>query len=160
MGDMRDDLAHWTTVWEKAQKDGIFPTQEKVVPAETDEENPYWSYFDSSILNEDHAGKPMSKKDAGDQARDMAKVPNPVYHHTIGNDQDLEPWTPNWIDGKELLELAELKKNLYELECEMNSLDANAQKVNSVEKKISTMKQKLHDLSNALTPDRFREILD
>lgn len=165
MADERDDFATWVDMWEKAQKNGIFPEQPKLVPGEeegssSDTTNAYWSYFDSEVINEDHAGRGSAKRDLADQARDMGKSPNPVFHHTVGNDQDLEPWTPNWIDGKELNDLAELKKDLHNLECELNAKEANAQNATSVEKRITTMKQRLHDLSNALTPDRFKEILD
>ena len=164
MRNEKDNLENWAVMWDKAQNDGTFPETAKIKPEEEPIEiDPYWANFNSGVeevLNEDHSGPATSKADLADQAKDMGRVPNPVYYNTLGNDQDLEPWTPNWIDGKELEELTELKKDLYNLECEMNTKDGKSEGLGSIEKRIDSMKRKLNDLSNALTPDRFKEILD
>ena len=75
-------------------------------------------------------------------------------------DQELEPWTPNWVDGKELEELAEIKASLYDLECECGKKDAMGESASAVQSKIKSMWEKVNKLSNDLTPNRFKEILD
>src|SRR3989304_2612103 len=83
----RDDFAKWVDMWDKAQEEGIFPTQPELLKPEAEIDNAYWAYYDETkgkLLTEDHAGPAMNRKDLADQAKDMAKVPNPVYHHTLG----------------------------------------------------------------------------
>lgn len=158
-----DEFDSYVSMWEKAQKSGLFPKAPKAEepePASDDLAQYYTQEVVEEMLNEDHSGPPMKRADIADMSRDQAKLPNPVLYHTLGNDQDLIPWTPNWISGTELEDLIELKKNLYELECELNTKDAFNQKTQGVQKKLEEMKKKLYTLSNALTPDRFKEVLD
>jgi len=158
---MDSDFERLCNLWDDAQKAGIFPKTPKAEPEPADDLTQYYTQeVVEEILNEDHSGPAMKRADIADMTRDQAKLPNPVLYHTLGNDQDLIPWTPNFSDGKELEDLIELKKNLYELECELNTKDTFNQNTKGVQKKIEEMKKRLYTLSNSLTPDRFKEVLD
>lgn len=163
------DLDSYVNKWEKAQKEGIFDSMPSVKSQEPEvgssAQDAYWKNFEreakqNEFMQEDHAGTPTSKADLAHQSKDIARAANPVYHHTAGMDQELEPWTPNWTDGKELAELAELKVDLYDLECECGKKDALGESGASIQSRIKTMWNKLNQLSNDLTPNRFKEILD
>lgn len=168
MADYRVEFEDWCDKWDKAQKEGIFKDTSPVKPQDSSETNKdnardaYWANIDreAKLMQEDHAGSFSNKEEMAHQAKDMARAANPIYHHTSGMDQELKPWTPNWIDGKELEELAQLKAELYDLECECNKKDAIGEGASSVQTKIKSMWEKLNRLSNDLTPDRFKEILD
>tara|TARA_Y100000034_G_scaffold43496_3_gene53122 strand:- start:39571 stop:40098 length:528 start_codon:yes stop_codon:yes gene_type:complete len=175
MADYRGEFENWCDQWEKAQEEGIFENMPPVNPQDKQvlglgssdtSQDAYWKNFEREVeeqpqvLSEDHAGTPTSKADLAHQSKDIARAANPVYHHTTGMDQELEPWTPNWVDGKELEELAEIKASLYDLECECGKKDAMGESASAVQSKIKSMWEKVNKLSNDLTPNRFKEILD
>lgn len=164
----KNDIQKWADKWDEAQKKGVFNNGVSIQPLSV-EDNPldsakdlYWKNINREIglLQEDHAGTPANKEDLAHQSQDQARAANPVYHHTVGSDQDLKPWTPNWIDGKELEELTKLKADLYDLENELNKKDALGESSSEIQTKIKSMWEKLNRLSNDLTPNRFKEILD
>jgi len=174
MNEETENFMDYCDKWQKAQEEGIFDDVEPIerpnqiigFGGSSDEnQDAYWKNIDremqeEGLLQEDHAGTPTKTADLADQAKDIARAANPIYHHTIGADQDLEPWTPNWTDGKELKDLTELKVTLYELESECNKKDGLGESSDTVRKKIKEMWNKLNQLSNDLTPNRFKEILD
>lgn len=176
MTDYRGEFENWCDKWAKAQEEGIFEDMPPVDPADSQvlglganktSQDSYWQNFEREVdeqnpevLSEDHSGTATSKADLAHQTKDIARAANPVYHHTAGQDQDLEPWTPNWIDGKELVELSKLKVDLYDLECECGKKDALGEGADAIQSKIKSMWEKLNKLSNDLTPNRFKEILD
>ena len=161
-----EEFGDYVSKWEKAQKEGIFEDMPGVTPQEPEggasAQDSYWKNFEREAQekHEHHAGTPTSKADLAHQSKDMARAANPVHHNTVGLDQKLDPWTPNWIDGKELIELAELKVDLYDLEVECGKKDGLGESASSVEAKIKAIWEKINTLSSNLTPNRFQEILD
>jgi len=182
MTDYRGEFENWCDKWDQAQDKGIFEDMPPVDPANNQvlgfgknktSQDSYWQNIEREaeeaaqddgnnpkVIQEDHAGTPTSKADLAHQTKDIARAANPVYHHTAGQDQDLDPWTPNWIDGKELVELSKLKVDLYDLEVECGKKDALGEGADAIQTKIKSMWAKLNQLSNDLTPNRFKEILD
>jgi hypothetical protein len=177
MTDYRGEFENWCDKWDKAQGEGIFEDMPPVDPrdnqvlgfgaSEDSSQDDYWKNVEREakedapdVLQEDHAGTATSKADLAHQSKDIARAANPVYHHTAGKDQDLEPWTPNWIDGKELIELSKLKVDLYDLEVECGKKDGLGEGTDAIQTKIKSMWANINKLSNDLTPNRFKETLD
>jgi hypothetical protein len=102
-----------------------------------------------------------TKKGMADRASKLGNTPNPVYPNTYGPDQKERKVTPNWTDGKELLELHNMKVNLHELESKFNAAWAVGQdgKMKSVKRQIDGLKQIIDELSNVLTPNFLSDYL-
>jgi hypothetical protein len=55
----------------------------------------------------------------GDKARELGNTSNPVYPSTRGADWRNKV-TPEWSDGPKIREIANMYRNLYELQCKLN----------------------------------------
>lgn len=90
----------------------------------------------------------LAKKVVGAAARS----PNPIYYYSAGKDQDLHV-TPNWSDGKELVELHDLKIKLHQLEGKLNAMIGVGKpdtQVKKLEQELRTLRDRLDDLSDNL----------
>lgn len=180
MKNLHTDLDKYTDQWEKALKNGIFddapqppaPSRdldffgqmggEEIVPMNECDAK-YWDrvYKLSKRTGPGCAPDPLAPmkeevdKTAAKRVADkIANSANPIEPWTVGKDQDWKP-TPNWTDGKELRELAEMKKKLEQLESKMNAQEGLGKSGDSIQKQIDAMRQKLDDLSDSLTNHRF-----
>ncbi len=98
----------------------------------------------------------LSKQDLANAANKMASSPNPVYPNSLGKDQDLIV-TPNWSDGKDLIELHNMKISLHALENKLNTAWANqnSKNVGKIQEQIRNLKRQIDDLSDSLPPNIF-----
>ena len=79
--------------------------------------------------------------------------PNPIYHYSIGKDQEPKV-TKNWTGGKKLEQIAELRLKLEKLENELiKKINDNTSKkaINSLNKKIKNLCNKIDDLLDSLS---------
>jgi len=86
-----------------------------------------------------------------------AAAPNPVYPWTIEKDQRRRV-TPNWSSGEELSELAELKKNLYDLECKLSGKEGLLEDNSKITDKLDNLKKQLDELSDELQPTGWKDV--
>jgi len=110
---MDEELMQYLAYWDQAQKPGgsFEPAEQTpLLPAsEVDQEDPYWAYLgqEEQMLTED-------------------RTPNPVYPATTGKDSDDPPAT--WTNPDLLDEIDKLKRQLYDMECAMNTKEAGGGK--------------------------------
>jgi len=176
--DVRNDLEKYADQWQKALADGVFadaPKPPKPVPQEdffgqyptldveetlNEVDAKYWNQVyrlsqnagdAPDILSEDARPTETELKDF---AKAVSSAANPIYPSSIGKDQDVSV-TPNWTDGKELTELAELKANLEKLESKLNAEEAMGKDGKSIHSKIESLKKQIDELSDSLTPHRW-----
>jgi hypothetical protein len=181
MKNLHTDLDKYTDQWEKALKDGIFADAPKLPPATPPDFFGQWDGGDEDVqINEcdakywaqvyarsSHSGEApdilkeepeATKSQVMQMSKAVGNSANPVYPPSDGKDQNPRV-TPNWTDGKELRELADLKKQLEKLESEMNAEEGVGKSGDSIQKKINNMREKLENLSNSLTGrDRYDNI--
>jgi hypothetical protein len=99
-----------------------------------------------------------SKEDLGVKAKELGNTANPIYPESRGKDQRRHV-TPSWTDGPQLLELVNMKLNLYKLEVKLNSdknfgaFQGDTQKMKEVQDQIEFLKGEIDKLSNSLSPD-------
>jgi hypothetical protein len=99
-----------------------------------------------------------SKEDLTTKAKELGNTANPIYPESRGKDQRRHV-TPNWTDGPQLLELVNMKLNLYKLEVKLNgdksfgAFQGDTQKMKFVQDQIETLKAEIDKLSNSLAPD-------
>lgn len=111
--------------------------------------------------------KEISKPAAKEMAKRLGSTFNPVYPNTMGKDQDLGTpvkVTQNWgVGGKELNDLEDLKKRLYELEVKLGSagiIKAEKKKdrdESTILKSMADLKKQIDDLSDKLNGNRTDE---
>jgi hypothetical protein len=185
MKNIHSDLDKYTDQWEKALKDGFMDDSPHLPPPEAPGHSDFFGQWDGgedtplnecdakywaqvyelskgngpgtapdplTAIKEERAATKAELKFVTDKVGNAA---NPIYPYSAGKDQDMQP-TANWTDGKELRELAELKKKLEKLESQMNAEEGNGKSGASIQKQIDSMRQKLDDLSDSLNGNRFQ----
>jgi hypothetical protein len=129
----------------------------------------YWAAVSESAADRSAYKMPIneerkvSKKEAKTASNKLGSTFNPVYPNTQGKDQDVKV-TKNWgVGGKELNDLEDLKKRLYDLEVKLNSAgilkkvkkkDADE---NTIMKSMNDLKKQIDDLSDLLNGNRNDE---
>jgi len=100
----------------------------------------------------------QSKDELGDIAKTKANAANPIDPGSIGKDQD---YKPNLADAHQLEQLHNLKINLYELECKLNTNDclAKTDKGKKIQNQIDALKTHIDELSDTITPDFLQSYL-
>lgn len=194
--DMMADINKYAAIWDKAVANGIFadapkpavtqPSGEEstdffgnYMSDEYDIDRPmnevdskYWALLSEGAaqrgsynlkFNEE---RKVSKKEAKASSNKLGSTFNPVYSNTQGKDQDVVV-TQNWgVGGKELNDLEDLKKRLYELEVKLNSAgivtaDKKKKKKDSDEstilKGLADLKAQIDELSDKLNGNRNDE---
>lgn len=126
----------------------------------------YWNTLhkasgDPSILNEILSNKEVIKEadkaERGEIANTIGQAPNPIRQASTGEDQDMSPDTLGVTYSDEDLDaLGELKKDLHALEDKLNTEDGLGKKSIKFEKQISSLREKIAELSNSL--DKGHEI--
>lgn len=121
MHDHRDEFDNWVNLWDKAQQENIFPDEPKLQPApESDDDN----YFEEDPYDQYYSN--LDRMAEEEEILHEGKTSNPVYPDSVGKDQDFP--TAAWGDTKALQEVMDLKKQLYEVECKLNTQDAGGKK--------------------------------
>ena len=139
------DAEYWSQLNDMVgNSNSNYETEEQVIINEEEsvEESVKPEKFDSL------KGHPMVKK---------ALSPNPVLPWTIEKDQRKRV-TPNWTTGDELNELAELKKNLYDLECRLSGKQGLLEDNEKVNNQLKDLKKRLDELSDSLQPIGWKDI--
>ncbi len=186
-----DQFNKWVGQWEKAMSSPAFAAAappEPPPPLETsDPEERYWDAIRQGksydgILNERRAPaaggdpkvkapKPLKAKcdlegekfdgaSKGKVADLVANEPNPVSP-TTRNQDSRSHVTPNFSCGVELVELANMRKELERLESKMGQAFALAKsdKAKDIQKQIKALWKRVNGLSDKLTPDFVREYM-
>ena len=137
-------------------------------------ETKYWAEVSKSAagraayhmpLNEE---REVDKKSIKKASNRLGSTFNPVYNNTVGKDQDLGTpvkVTKNWgVGGKELNDLEDLKKRLYDLEVDLNKsgiIKAEKGKKKTTEstilKSMEDLKNDIDELSDKLNGNRTDE---
>jgi hypothetical protein len=169
--DGREELERWAKIIEKAQAEGKFNDAPKPpVPSQQTSVNSFFGLQNTHPTSQPASAdgeywKKLSEKSANpyqmlnEQNKDVAKVakailqtPNPIRQHTAGMDQALEPGPLGLtFSEKDIEDLAALKLQLYALECELNTFEGKGQNASKFEKQIKTVKEKVNELSTAMT---------
>jgi hypothetical protein len=187
---MHKDLKNWQDMWEKAQaemgQDQKSPSQEfrkDLVPQQPEKsefssvDKEYWDAIYKASKNPSDAPDPLevfnedlsvetpkpvkpnqSKEELGGVAKGRANAANPIDPASIGKDQD---YKPNLADAGQLEQLHNLKINLYELECKLNTNDclAKTQQGKKIQGQIKRLKSQIDELSDNITPDFLQSYL-
>jgi hypothetical protein len=99
----------------------------------------------------------LTDKEKGDVVRTAADAANPIEPSSVGKDQN---YKPNWADVQQLEQLHDMKVNLHELESKLNAGDAMAtDKGQKIQKQIDSLRVRMDELSDELTPDFLRSYL-
>ena len=186
---MMDDINKFAKIWDKAIADGVFPKESKEEKPEGPEsgadffgnyttedydmdrplnecDSKYWKLVaDSAKTRAPYENISEERKTTAKQnkkiANKLGSTFNPVQDYTVGKDQEVKV-TPNWgVGGKELNDLEELKKKLYDLEVKLNSAGILKPKKkkdadeSTILKGMEDLKKQIDDLSNALNGNRY-----
>jgi hypothetical protein len=166
------DTKYWNNVYKLSNHSGESPDPLEEIdhePALSGEEPVTISEeFDQKEINaaKDRVSKlqdkPLrdtpTKENLGIKAKELGNTANPIYPESRGKDQRRHV-TPNWSDGQELLELVNIKLNLYKLEVKLNSdknfgdFRGDTQKMKDVQAQIENLKEEIDKLSSSLSPD-------
>lgn len=122
-------------LWDKACEDGLFKDAQKSQPSTTSflglgtsgssfDDAPFQDVVMDTDLIQERVGDPYF--DYMKMLLETSKAANPVYPDSIGKDQDAPK--PAWVDEKAMEAVEKLKKELYELECKLNTEDAGGKK--------------------------------
>ena len=141
--DYRDELEQWMDLWNQAEKNDLIPKESKLTPQAADLSDYYYDNLDRMAEEE---GMLQESED----------VVNPIMTGSKGKDSD--PEVP-WIDNDSIEEVAELKRQLYEIECQLITKEAGGKKWNekpilakneAISDKIESIKKKIDKLSDKL----------
>lgn len=183
---MMDDINKFAKIWDQALDSGIFKDEAPKTSEDSAEKGADFfgnyradDYDIDRPLNESDlkhwndvlkiAGNTVAKKDLDNNQKvsnSMGKASNPIYPYSVGMDQEIEKWD---TFRQKLEELDELKKNLHNLESNLNKIMSEApvdskpedakkakkekpqDKMDKIAKDINDAIKKLTDLSNELT---------
>lgn len=103
-----------------------------------------------------------SKDSLGVKAAELGNTAQPIFPSTRGEDQRKHV-TPEFADGTKLREIVAMKDNLYKLEVKLNAspkfgaFGPDAPEVKKIQATINSLKKKIDDLSNSLSPDYIED---
>lgn len=149
--DHQDEFQNWCDLWDQAQNKGIFPEQPPLQPIS--------SFGIDDAQADDAASQYYNHLDQMDELlrEDDHTTPNPVFPDSIGKDQDV-PRLPR-VSQKNLQTVAELKQQLYDLECRLNAQDAGGSRWHEspidrssdrAREKLASLQRRLDTLSDKL----------
>jgi len=142
----------------------------------TESESKYWNQVAKSAADRSAYHMPLNEERDLDiptikkHSNRLGSTFNPVYPNTVGKDQDLGTpvkVTKNWgVGGKELNDLEDLKKRLYELEVKLNSAGIikpekgkgkKGDTESTIIKGMADLRKDIDDLSDKLNGNRTDE---
>lgn len=92
------------------------------------------------------------KDQVANVAKSIAQTPNPIRQHTVGKDQALEPGPLGLTFSEEdIKNLEGMKKQLHDLECQLNEFEGLGKNGSKFEKQIQALKDKIDEMSTAMT---------
>ena len=101
------------------------------------------------LLTEQRKDDKMSVANA---AKRIAQSANPIRVASVGKNQDLNPQSLGLtFSQQDIEELAEMKVKLHTLQDQLNSFEGRGQNGKKFESQIETLKQKIDELSDAMT---------
>ena len=150
------DTEYWNQVYQRSNNAGDAPDiaspemlQEQKKPVEKKPEEPRRKKKRPQPLCE---SKDDTDAEIGRIAKAQGRSPNPVWHYTVGKDQ--EPHiTPNWSDGDKLNDLIDLKVKLHALEGKLNTMIGAGKpdrQVRQIESELRKLRTRLDELSDSL----------
>ena len=152
--DQKDDFDAWCDLWDQACKKNIFPESPKLQPRiESDDDDVVGDYYGNIDRQASEEGM-LHEGSSSDSA-------NPIFPDSVGKDSNFDRLT-TWVDEKPIEAVADLKRKLCDIECKLNAKDAGGTKWNNehnkayetndkaIWKQISTLKEKIDQLSNNL----------
>lgn len=107
-------------------------------------------------LKEGYSSETPEDVDVNLKKVDVPCSNNPTMLSSSGKDQALRV-TPNFTDGKELVELNNIKLAIDQLECKLNAAETLGEKTSSFLSKLKEMRSKFEELSNAIQPNPAKE---
>ena len=165
----------WIQQWEDAQK-GVMKPKEQPAPAKVDnyfgfqneqpdievgqdsEEMATWKVLADMAAPPSERGQLLTEQGKSDKmavadaAKRIAQSANPIRVASVGKDQDLNPQSlGNTYSQQDIEELAEVKVKLHTLQDQLNSFEGRGQNGKKFESQIETLKQKIDELSDAMT---------
>lgn len=145
----QSDLEYWKQVYDRSRHQGDAPdlAGEEVITEQR--------ATGRKVVAEQQS---PSKKELGEVAKKLFNGPNPIYPYSLGKDQDLKV-TDNWTDGKELVELNNIRVELEKLESKLNALEGLGKSGKDVEGKIAQLRNKADELSDSLKGDKFGDTI-
>jgi hypothetical protein len=178
---MRDDLAKFTQIWDKAQGQNIFAQADAKAAAEREAKQINFfgqmpDVYDTQINADDMSQwndvmkvmtdkyepnnsdllveeKTPSKDKVKKHSEKGANTHNPVYPDSIGKDNNINPEN-DFTNGKNLDKLEELKKELHKLQVKFNKSEVLAKDTKKIEASISKIKDEIDQLSDMLNGNR------
>jgi hypothetical protein len=167
----------WIQQWEDAQKGVMKPTEQPVQKTKVDnyfgfqnekpedveigqdsEEMNTWKVLADMAAPTSERGQLLTEQGKSDKiavadaAKRIAQSANPIRAGSVGKDQDLNPQSlGNTYSQQDVEELAEMKVKLHTLQDQLNSFEGRGQNGKKFESQIETLKQKIDELSDAMT---------
>lgn len=141
---------YWSTLAKMGRKS--ITEQETLVGEPTIEKNP----LGSKILRKQ---RDLPKEsDLAEKGAELANTANPVMPDSRGAD-----WrnhvTPEWSDGIKIREIANMYRNLYDLQCKLNqnpkfgAFGEDSREIKNIQAQIDEIKYNLDKLSDDLSPN-------
>lgn len=147
----KDEFSDWCDLWDQACEKGIFPERPKLDPlpeADFDYGDPSEDYYNNIDRMADEDGLLSESNKDG---------PNPVMPDSKSKDQSGIA-TP-WVDELTIEAVADLKRQLYDIECKLLAKEAGGSKWQqkpvvmedkALMKQINSIKGKIDKMSNNL----------
>lgn len=126
----KDEFSDWCDLWDQACEKGIFPEQPKLDPLPE---------FDN--LSDDYYNNIDRMADEDDGFFSESKEPNSIMPDSRGKDSCVHD--APWVDEPTIEAVADLKRQLYEIECELIAKDAGGSKWQHKAKTFTVGEQKL-----------------
>lgn len=169
-----DAFEDWCQKWDQAQEKGIFDdaprpgatspqtseesffglqnTHPTSSPSESDVD--YWRNVHFAVSQGDVTPdplKPQLLQEGELQKFKKGYPPNPMYAYSQGKDQKIAPRQLDiTFDEEDIKQLADLKRELYELEGQVGSADVNGKSTKKIESRIESLKQRIDELSDSM----------
>ena len=100
----------------------------------------------------------------GQKAAEFGNTANPDYPQNRGAD-NRNKVTPEWSDGPKIREIANMYRNLYELQCKLNynpkfgAFGEDTSDISKIQSQIDEIKYSIDKLSDSLSPDFVQDEL-
>ena len=145
------DAKYWRTLAKNARTP-VVNEQETLVAQPTIEKNP----LNSKPLKKQREVPEVS--DLGEKGAELGNTANPIYPDSRGADFRNKV-TPEWSDGLKIREIANMYRNLYDLQVKLNqnpkfgSFSGDSPEIKKIQTQIDEVKYKIDELSDSLSPD-------
>jgi hypothetical protein len=170
-----DKFDQWCDQWADAQDKGLFddaarpasptpqtsdasffgPLDTNPTDSPHDADVAYWKSIHAAANHGDVAPDPLDGPQLL-QEGELQKYkdgypPNPMYGYSQGEDQRLAARQLDLtFDEEDIEELAEMKKDLYDLEVQLGTAEVNGKSSKQIESKINSLKDRIAKLSSSM----------